>query len=50
MTIIYPARHKITSRMFTRHYDVNDVTKRAVNIVKARDVRPPESTVGIISV
>ena len=29
MTITYLAWHKITSRMFTRHYDVNDATKRA---------------------
>ena len=29
LTITYPAWHKITPRMFTRHYDVNDVTKRA---------------------
>ena len=26
MTKTYPAWNKIMSRMFTRHYDVNDVT------------------------
>ena len=29
MTTTYPACYKITSRMFTRHYDINDVSKRA---------------------
>ena len=27
MTKPYPAGHKITSRLFARHYDVNDITK-----------------------
>ena len=36
---------KITSRMFARHYDVNDVNKS----VNACDVRPPESPEDILS-
>ena len=36
--------------MFTRHYNVNDVTKSAnVALLFARDVRPPKPPLGILS-
>ena len=35
--------------MFTRHYNVNDVTKRQRHIIIARDVRPPKPSLGILS-
>ena len=49
MTKPYPAGLKITSRICARHYDVNDVTNRQLNIVNARDAIPRKSPVGFLS-